>query len=151
MRRSTCKGSCFWSGPSYWCAPAGSPTPEHSSTSSPLTPSATSWSAPFTADRRQMSEDPPGFMPAARSWRSSGATRPFSRAFGTFAVARVRVGTTPSHSGLCARPGQLPNAGCSDDDRVAYRAHRDVGTDERVYDHRLADAVGGRPAHVAIR
>jgi acetyl/propionyl-CoA carboxylase alpha subunit len=72
----------------------------HSSTSSPLTPSATSWSAPFTADRRQMSEDPPGFMPAARSWRSSGATRPFSRAFGTFAVARVRVGTTPSHSGL---------------------------------------------------
>ena len=51
----------------------------------------------------------------------------------------------------CPRPGQLPDAGCSDDHRVVYRAHRDVGTDERVYDHRLADAVGGRPAHVAIR
>jgi hypothetical protein len=51
----------------------------------------------------------------------------------------------------CPRPGQLPDAGCSDDDRVVYRAHRGVGTDERVYDHRLADAVGGRPAQVAIR
>ena len=29
-----------------------------------------------------------------------GGTRPFSRAFGAFAAARVRVGTTPSHSGL---------------------------------------------------
>ena len=94
------QGILFLVGAVLLCAPAGGRTPEHSLASSPLTPSATSWSAPLTADRLQMSEDPLGFMPAARSWRSSGATRPFSPALGAFAVARARVGTTPSHLGL---------------------------------------------------